>query len=45
MGVYNGLRRALFLVPPARIHGWVFAGQRTATGPAPVRRRLRRRLS
>lgn len=45
MGVYSGLRRALFLVPPERIHGWVFAGLRTATGPAPVRRRLRRRLS
>ncbi|GAB3223998.1 quinone-dependent dihydroorotate dehydrogenase [Mycolicibacterium hippocampi] len=42
--MYRALRRALFLVPPERIHTWVFAGLRTATTPAPLRRRLSRRL-
>ncbi|KWX66114.1 quinone-dependent dihydroorotate dehydrogenase [Mycobacterium sp. NAZ190054] len=43
--MYTALRRALFLVPPERIHTWVFAGLRTATRPAPLRRQLTRRLA
>jgi dihydroorotate dehydrogenase len=38
--IYRGLRRAFFLVPPERIHTWVFAGLRTATAPRPLRRGL-----
>ncbi|MDZ4266559.1 MAG: quinone-dependent dihydroorotate dehydrogenase, partial [Mycobacterium sp.] len=45
MAAYRALRRALFLVPPERIHTWVFAGLRTATTPAALRRRLMRRLA
>ncbi|MGE0221557.1 MAG: dihydroorotate dehydrogenase (quinone), partial [Mycolicibacterium sp.] len=43
--MYRALRRALFLVPPERIHTWVYAGLRAATGPAPLRRGLTRRLA
>ncbi|MDA2890465.1 quinone-dependent dihydroorotate dehydrogenase [Mycolicibacterium sp. BiH015] len=43
--MYAALRRALFLVPPERIHTWVFAGLRAATTPDPLRRRLARRLA
>lgn len=43
--IYAALRRALFLVPPERIHHWVFALLRTATGPAILRRALARRLA
>lgn len=43
--MYRALRRALFLVPPERIHTWVFAGLRGATSPSPLRRGLARRLS
>lgn len=42
---YRTLRRALFLLPAERIHTWVFAGLRTATGPAPARRALAKRLA
>lgn len=45
MGMYLTLRRALFLVPPERIHTWVFAGLRAATTPALLRDRLVRRLT
>ncbi|MCV7150912.1 quinone-dependent dihydroorotate dehydrogenase [Mycolicibacterium pyrenivorans] len=45
MAAYRALRRALFLVPPERIHTWVFAGLRTATTPSALRRRLMRRLA
>jgi dihydroorotate dehydrogenase len=40
--IYRGLRRVFFLVPPERIHTWVFAGLRTATAPRPLRRGLTR---
>ncbi|OAN27435.1 quinone-dependent dihydroorotate dehydrogenase [Mycolicibacterium iranicum] len=43
--MYAALRRALFLVPPERIHTWVFAGLRAATTPDPLRRRLSSRLA
>ena len=43
--MYTALRKALFLVPPETIHTWVFAGLRAATGPAPLRRGLARRLA
>ena len=43
--MYAALRRAMFLVPPERIHTVVFAGLRTATAPAPLRHALSRRLS
>ena len=43
--MYRALRRALFLVPPERIHTWVFAALRSATAPAPLRERLERRLA
>ena len=42
--MYSALRRALFLVPPERIHHWVFALLRVATGPQALRRALSRRL-
>jgi dihydroorotate dehydrogenase len=42
--IYRGLRRVFFLVPPERIHTWVFAGLRTATAPRPLRRGLTRRM-
>ncbi len=42
---YRALRRALFLLPAERIHTVVFAGLRAATGPAPLRGRLRRLLA
>lgn len=43
--MYAALRKALFLVPPERIHTWVFAGLRAATAPDGLRRRLSRRLA
>src|SRR3954464_11291970 len=43
--MYTTLRKALFLVPPERIHTVVFAGLRAATGPRPLRERLERRLA
>lgn len=43
--MYAALRKALFLVPPERIHTWVFAGLRAATTPDGLRRRLSRRLA
>lgn len=43
--MYSALRRALFLVPAERIHGWVFALLRSATAPAALRRALSRRLA
>lgn len=43
--MYAALRRALFLVPPERIHGLVFAGLRAATTPAPLRKRLSKSLA
>lgn len=43
--MYAALRKALFLVPPERIHTWVFAGLRAATTPDPLRRRLSRKLA
>ncbi|MGV0744652.1 quinone-dependent dihydroorotate dehydrogenase [Mycolicibacterium sp. XJ870] len=43
--MYGALRRAMFLVPPERIHVWVFALLRIATGPAAPRRALARRLA
>lgn len=43
--MYSALRRALFLVPPERIHTLVFAALRTATSTGPARKQLRRRLA
>ncbi|KWX19829.1 diguanylate cyclase [Mycolicibacterium wolinskyi] len=43
--MYGALRRAMFLMPAERIHTWVFALLRTATGPAALRRVLSRRLA
>ncbi len=43
--IYSALRRALFLVPPERIHVWVFALLRIASGPAAFRRALTRWLA
>jgi len=43
--MYAALRRAMFLVPPERIHSVVFAVLRAATTPAPLRHALSRRLS
>jgi dihydroorotate dehydrogenase len=43
--MYDALRRMLFLVPPERIHTFVFAGLRGATSAGPVRRGLGRRLA
>ena len=45
MGLYRGVRRALFLIAPERIHTWVFALLRGATAPAPVRRALKKWLA
>lgn len=45
MGWYGALRRALFLVPPERIHTITFAALRGATAPPPVRRMLQHRLA
>ena len=42
--IYAALRRALFLVPPERIHTLVFAGLRGATRPTALRRRAERTL-
>ncbi|GFG55032.1 dihydroorotate dehydrogenase (quinone) [Mycolicibacterium agri] len=42
---YRTLRRALFLVPPERIHTWVFAGLRAATKPGPAREALKKKLA
>ncbi len=43
--IYPALRRALFAVPPERIHTVVFAGLRAATRPAVLRKSLSRRLA
>ncbi|MET0899338.1 MAG: quinone-dependent dihydroorotate dehydrogenase [Mycobacterium sp.] len=43
--VYDTLRRAMFVLPPERIHTLVFAALRGATWAGPVRRRLRSRLA
>ncbi|HUL99907.1 MAG TPA: quinone-dependent dihydroorotate dehydrogenase [Mycobacterium sp.] len=43
--MYTALRRALFLVPPERIHTLVFAALRAATATGPARNQLRRRLA
>lgn len=42
--IYRALRSLLFLVPPERIHTWVFAALRAATAVGPLRRLLERRL-
>jgi dihydroorotate dehydrogenase len=39
--VYGAVRRALFLVPPERIHTWVFRALRGGTAPRPTRRALK----
>ena len=44
-GPYAALRRALFLVPPERIHTLVFAGMRAATRPPVLRRRAEHLLA
>jgi len=43
--MYRALRWVFFLVPPERIHTWVFALLRVATGPAFGRRLLSRWLA
>src|SRR3954453_15158561 len=43
--MYRALRRALFLLPPERIHTWVFALLRAVTVPRPLRRALSRWLA
>lgn len=43
--MYGAVRRALFLVPPERIHTMVFAAMRGATASARVRGRLRDALA
>ena len=43
--MYLALRRVLFLVPPERIHTWVFALLRAVTSPGPLRRALTRWLA
>ncbi|WP_059018649.1 quinone-dependent dihydroorotate dehydrogenase [Mycobacterium sp. M26] len=43
--MYTALRRALFLVPPERIHTLVFSALRAATATGPARRQLGRRLA
>ncbi|CAN3129515.1 quinone-dependent dihydroorotate dehydrogenase [Mycobacterium sp. smrl_JER01] len=43
--MYAALRKALFLVPPERIHTWVFTGLRAVTKPEVLRTRLARRLA
>lgn len=45
MAAYGLLRRALFMVPPERIHTVVFAALRGATATPAVRRRLRQLLA
>jgi dihydroorotate dehydrogenase len=42
---YRAVRRVMFLVPPERIHTWVFAALRLVTATALARRMLRRRLA
>jgi dihydroorotate dehydrogenase len=43
--MYRALRAALFLVPPERIHTWVFAFLRDVTAVLPLRRLLTRWLA
>lgn len=43
--LYDALRRAMFTLPPERIHTIAFAALRGATAPAPLRRRLERALT
>ena len=43
--MYRALSKILFLVPPERIHTWVFAFLRAVTAPGPVRRALARWLA
>jgi len=43
--MYRALRRALFLVAPERIHGWVFVLLRAVTAPGFSRRTLARWLA
>ena len=43
--VYDTLRRAMFVLPPERIHTLAFAALRGAAAAAPLRRRLRSRLA
>lgn len=43
--MYSALRRALFLVPPERIHTLVFGALRAATATETTRRALSRRLA
>lgn len=43
--MYRALRRILFLLPPERIHTWVFAVLRMVTAIAPVRAALTRWLA
>jgi dihydroorotate dehydrogenase len=43
--LYGALRRAMFTLPPERIHTIAFAALRGATAPTPVRRRLHRALA
>lgn len=45
MTAYDVFRRALFTVPPERIHTVAFAALRGATATAPLRRGLQRRLA
>ncbi|WP_046322164.1 quinone-dependent dihydroorotate dehydrogenase [Mycobacterium sp. UM_Kg1] len=44
MGLYGVLRRAMFLLPPERVHTLAFGALRGATATTPTRRALRRRL-
>jgi dihydroorotate dehydrogenase len=43
--VYGAVRRAFFLVPPERIHTWVFRALRGGTAPRPTRRALKEWLA
>jgi dihydroorotate dehydrogenase len=43
--VYRAVRRAFFLVPPERIHTWVFRALRGGTAPRPTRRALKEWLA
>ncbi|WP_201274563.1 quinone-dependent dihydroorotate dehydrogenase [Mycolicibacterium sp. CH28] len=43
--MYSALRRAMFMVPPERIHTQVFAALRAATATEVTRGQLRRRLA
>jgi dihydroorotate dehydrogenase len=43
--MYRALSKILFLVPPERIHTWVFAFLRAVTAPGPLRRALARWLA